>query len=109
MGTHRTIVMGILSNFSIKEFRSNMFRSKTLDVLTCFHKPSVSASTRVVNLLKQASAQSQAHATEDQCHQRPLRAGHNRSPTNSRSAEKHLRVLGQWQSCSAGKGSGIGI
>merc|ERR1711964_816740 len=66
MGTHRTIVMGILSNFSIKEFRSNMFRSKTLDVLTCFHKPSVSASTRVVNLLKQASAQSQAHATEDQ-------------------------------------------
>ncbi|ETN40154.1 uncharacterized protein HMPREF1541_04430 [Cyphellophora europaea CBS 101466] len=43
-----------------------MFRSKTLDVLTCFHKPSVSASTRVVNLLKQASAQSQAHATEDQ-------------------------------------------
>merc|ERR1712098_367350 len=117
MGTHRTIVMGILSNFSIKEFRSNMFRSKTLDVLTCFHKPSVSASTRVVNLLKQASAQSQAHATEDQASDHtpqntsvtiPLRAGHNRSPTNSRSAEKHLRVLGQWQSCSAGKGSGIG-
>merc|ERR1712000_305342 len=46
---------------------SNMFRmSKTLDVLTLFHKPSISASVRVQNLLKQASAQAAQTATEDQ-------------------------------------------
>jgi arsenate reductase-like glutaredoxin family protein len=39
---------------------------KTLDVVTLFHKPSIQASTRIVSLLKQASAQSQEHATEDQ-------------------------------------------
>jgi hypothetical protein len=44
-----------------------MFRMhKTLDVVTLFHKPSVQASTRIATLLKQASAQSQEHATEDQ-------------------------------------------
>ena len=51
----------------MKPFISNMFRMhKTLDVITLFHKPSIQASTRVATLLKQASAQSQAHATEDQ-------------------------------------------
>lgn len=39
---------------------------KTLDVVTLFHKRSIPASTRIATLLKQASAQSQAHATEDQ-------------------------------------------
>jgi arsenate reductase-like glutaredoxin family protein len=55
-----------LSNFSINPFKSNMFRSKTLDVITLFHKPSVAASTRVANLLKTASAHASATATEDQ-------------------------------------------
>jgi arsenate reductase-like glutaredoxin family protein len=51
----------------MKPFISNMFRMhKTLDVVTLFHKPSVQASTRIATLLKQASAQSQEHATEDQ-------------------------------------------
>lgn len=36
------------------------------DVITLFHAPQVPASTRVYTLLKQASATSQAHATEDQ-------------------------------------------
>jgi arsenate reductase-like glutaredoxin family protein len=35
-------------------------------VVTLFHKPSSEASTRVHTLLKQASAQSAAHVTEDQ-------------------------------------------
>jgi arsenate reductase-like glutaredoxin family protein len=34
--------------------------------VTLFHKPSVPASTRVLTILKQAHAQSVAHATEDQ-------------------------------------------
>jgi predicted methyltransferase MtxX (methanogen marker protein 4) len=59
--------MGILSNFSVKQFQSNMFRvGPHLDVLTVFHKPSLPASVRVVNLLKTASANSQETATEDQ-------------------------------------------
>ncbi|KIW47188.1 uncharacterized protein PV06_02783 [Exophiala oligosperma] len=50
-----------------KGWVSNMFRmSKTLDVITLFHKPSISASVRVQNLLKQASAQAEQTATEDQ-------------------------------------------
>jgi arsenate reductase-like glutaredoxin family protein len=36
------------------------------NVVTLFHKPSNQASTRVLTLLKQANAQSVAHATEDQ-------------------------------------------
>ncbi|KAH8811446.1 thioredoxin-like protein [Xylogone sp. PMI_703] len=44
-----------------------MFRfHKTLDVITLFHKASVPASVRVQTLLKQASANISAHATEDQ-------------------------------------------
>ncbi|ERF73857.1 hypothetical protein EPUS_05562 [Endocarpon pusillum Z07020] len=44
-----------------------MFRMhKTLDVITLFHTPSIQASTRIATLLKQASAQSQEQATEDQ-------------------------------------------
>jgi arsenate reductase-like glutaredoxin family protein len=35
-------------------------------VITLFHKPSLSASVRVANILKQASAQASATATEDQ-------------------------------------------
>jgi arsenate reductase-like glutaredoxin family protein len=51
----------------MKPFISNMFRMhKTLDVITLFHKPSIQASTRIATILKQASAQSQEHATEDQ-------------------------------------------
>jgi arsenate reductase-like glutaredoxin family protein len=34
--------------------------------VTLFHKPSSTASTRVLTLLKQTNAQSVAHATEDQ-------------------------------------------
>ncbi|KAJ4325020.1 hypothetical protein N0V94_000904 [Neodidymelliopsis sp. IMI 364377] len=36
------------------------------NVVTLFHKPSNQASTRVHTLIKQANAQSVAHATEDQ-------------------------------------------
>ncbi|KAF2465881.1 uncharacterized protein BDR25DRAFT_306384 [Lindgomyces ingoldianus] len=36
------------------------------NVVTLFHKPSSQPSTRVLTLLKQANAQSVAHATEDQ-------------------------------------------
>ncbi|KAF2447196.1 hypothetical protein P171DRAFT_356114 [Karstenula rhodostoma CBS 690.94] len=36
------------------------------NVVTLFHKPSSTASTRVHTLLKQANAQAVAHATEDQ-------------------------------------------
>ncbi|KAL6710709.1 hypothetical protein ACN47E_007766 [Coniothyrium glycines] len=36
------------------------------NVVTLFHKPSNQASIRVLTLLKQANAQSAAHATEDQ-------------------------------------------
>jgi len=43
-----------------------MFRFKTLDVITLFHKPSLPASMRVYNILKQASATATEHATEDQ-------------------------------------------
>lgn len=50
----------------MKPFISNMFRQKTIDVITLFHKPSIQASTRIATLLKQASAQSQETATEDQ-------------------------------------------
>ena len=62
------------SNISVKSFEpymqpffSKMFRgAKTLDVLTLFHKPTVSGSTRVATILKTASAHSQETATEDQ-------------------------------------------
>ncbi|KAK5089994.1 hypothetical protein LTR64_005922 [Lithohypha guttulata] len=43
-----------------------MFRTKSLDVITLFHKPSISASARVYTLLKQGSAHAQEAATEDQ-------------------------------------------
>ncbi|KAF2199664.1 hypothetical protein GQ43DRAFT_108171 [Delitschia confertaspora ATCC 74209] len=36
------------------------------NVVTLFHKPSSTASTRVLTLLKQANSQSVSHATEDQ-------------------------------------------
>ncbi|KPI41585.1 uncharacterized protein AB675_9295 [Cyphellophora attinorum] len=55
-----------LADFWVKPFQSNMFRSKTKDVISIFHKSSVPASGRVVTLLKQASAHSQETATEDQ-------------------------------------------
>lgn len=51
----------------MKPFFSKMLRMhKTLDVVTLFHKPSVQSSMRILTLLKQASAQAQEHATEDQ-------------------------------------------
>ncbi|CAG8974065.1 hypothetical protein HYALB_00009567 [Hymenoscyphus albidus] len=43
-----------------------MFRFKTLDVITLFHKAGMPASTRVHTLLKTASATAAATATEDQ-------------------------------------------
>lgn len=41
-------------------------KHKSLDTITLFHRPSLSSSTRVLTLLKQASAQASATATEDQ-------------------------------------------
>ncbi|KAF7715355.1 Uncharacterized protein PECH_001560 [Penicillium ucsense] len=44
-----------------------MFRfSKTLDPITLFHSPSLAPSTRVLNILKQASITASETATEDQ-------------------------------------------
>ncbi|RMZ87693.1 hypothetical protein DV736_g5081, partial [Chaetothyriales sp. CBS 134916] len=43
-----------------------MFRSKTLDVVTLFHKASLPSSTRAANLLKVASANAAEAATESQ-------------------------------------------
>ncbi|KZF20850.1 DUF1687-domain-containing protein [Xylona heveae TC161] len=44
-----------------------MFRfHKSLDIITLFHKPSSAASTRVLTLLKQASAEASSGATGDQ-------------------------------------------
>ncbi|KAJ5742692.1 uncharacterized protein N7511_011093 [Penicillium nucicola] len=46
---------------------ANMFRfSKTLDPITLFHSPKLAASTRTLNILKQASASAGETATEDQ-------------------------------------------
>lgn len=39
---------------------------KSLDTITLFHRPSLSSSTRVLTLLKQASAQASETAAEDQ-------------------------------------------
>ncbi|KAF2689573.1 DUF1687-domain-containing protein [Lentithecium fluviatile CBS 122367] len=45
----------------------NLFKQHgAKNVVTLFHKPSNSASTRVLTVLKQANAQSAAHSTEDQ-------------------------------------------
>ena len=43
-----------------------LLQSKTLDVVTLFHKPSLQPSVRALTLLKQVSAQATAGATEDQ-------------------------------------------
>jgi arsenate reductase-like glutaredoxin family protein len=45
---------------------ADSFQHGAKNVVTLFHKPSNQASTRVLTLLKQANAQSVAHATEDQ-------------------------------------------
>lgn len=50
----------------MQPFFSKMFRQKTLDVITLFHKPSLSSSNRVLTLLKQGSSQAQETATVDQ-------------------------------------------
>jgi hypothetical protein len=41
-------------------------KRKTLDIITLFHKPNSAASSRVVTLLKQVSANSSSSATIDQ-------------------------------------------
>ncbi|KAJ5143564.1 uncharacterized protein N7515_002351, partial [Penicillium bovifimosum] len=47
--------------------QAKMFRfSKTLDPITLFHAPTLQASTRALNILKQASATASETATEDQ-------------------------------------------
>ncbi|KAJ9611987.1 hypothetical protein H2200_003582 [Cladophialophora chaetospira] len=48
------------------EFQPVKTKGKTLDVITLFHKPSLQASVRAQTILKQASAEASAHATEDQ-------------------------------------------
>lgn len=45
---------------------TNNQQSKTLDPITLFHSPSLAASTRTLNILKQASATAGEVATEDQ-------------------------------------------
>ncbi|OCK79480.1 hypothetical protein K432DRAFT_435332 [Lepidopterella palustris CBS 459.81] len=47
-------------------FRKLFSEHGAKNIVTLFHKPSAPASNRVLTLLKQANAQSVAHATEDQ-------------------------------------------
>lgn len=51
---------------SLDVYQLTVVQHKTLDVITLFHKPSLSASNRVLTLLKQGSAQAHETATEDQ-------------------------------------------
>ncbi|KAL1965209.1 hypothetical protein VTN77DRAFT_5963 [Rasamsonia byssochlamydoides] len=54
-----------------------MFRlHKTLDVITLFHKPSLPASTRVLNILRTANATASETATEDQASDHAHHAKH---------------------------------
>jgi len=55
-----------------------MFLHKTLDVVTLFHKPSLAASTRVLNILKTANATASETATTDQA------SDHSHHSTNQR-------------------------
>ncbi|KAL2216949.1 thioredoxin-like protein [Thermoascus aurantiacus ATCC 26904] len=56
-----------------------MFRfPKPLDVITLFHKPSLPASQRVLNILKQASATASQTTTEDQASDNTLQARRSR-------------------------------
>lgn len=51
----------------LEEIRlTKSMQHKSLDTITLFHRPSLSSSTRVLTLLKQASAQASETATEDQ-------------------------------------------
>jgi Protein of unknown function (DUF1687) len=82
----------------MKPFISNMFRMhKTLDVVTLFHKPSIQASARIANILKEASAQSQEHATEDQTsdhtYQHSLRSPFQLDITEASPTQDQLRSI----------------
>ncbi|KAJ5368038.1 uncharacterized protein N7496_007798 [Penicillium cataractarum] len=56
-----------------------MFRfSKTLDPITLFHSPTLAPSTRVLNILKQASITASETATEDQASDTTLQAAQQR-------------------------------
>lgn len=50
----------------LQKHPTNKPQSKTLDPITLFHSPSLAASTRTLNILKQASATAGEVATEDQ-------------------------------------------
>ncbi|KAG5983135.1 hypothetical protein E4U55_000721 [Claviceps digitariae] len=56
------------------------FRKSHLDVVTVFHKASSPASTRVVNLVKQISANAQAGATLDQASDHTAQTQAHRDP-----------------------------
>jgi hypothetical protein len=58
--------------------RTNQSKSKTLDPITLFHSPALKASTRTLNILKQASATAGETATEDQA------SDHSRHATQQR-------------------------
>ncbi|KAI9737904.1 MAG: hypothetical protein M1834_009274 [Cirrosporium novae-zelandiae] len=79
-----------------------MFRfHKTLDVVTLFHKPTLPTSTRVLTLLKQASAQASDYATEDQAsdhshHNKVQRAGFELNVTEDAPTSDQLRTILQY-------------
>lgn len=83
----------------MKPFFSKMFRQKTFDVITLFHKPSIASSNRVLSLLKQGSAQAQETATEDQAsdhshqNQAVLRDPFELDVTESVPTEDQLRTI----------------
>lgn len=58
---HRGKLLSLFSHIKL-----TITQNGAKNVVTLFHKPSNQASTRVLTLLKQANAQSVAHATEDQ-------------------------------------------
>ncbi|KFA77583.1 hypothetical protein S40288_05726 [Stachybotrys chartarum IBT 40288] len=67
-----------------------MFRfHKTLDIITLFHKANSPASTRVANLLKQASANALAGATIDQASDHSAQNKISREPFELNITEDH--------------------
>jgi hypothetical protein len=86
-------------------------QSKTLDPITLFHSPSIPASTRVLNILKQASATASETATEDQAsdyspHAKAQRGEFELEITTSPPTTDQLRSILDYVSPASGVGQG---
>lgn len=88
-------------------------QSKTLDPITLFHTPTVPASTRVLNILKQASIAASETATEDQAsdhsaHARQQRGEFELEVTTAPPTTDQLHSILEYISPVSGTGSGTG-